>query len=570
MDRRSKTLHGYMEISGRQVNIREYAFWRDFPMGYHELYQSFKWEIPSLYNIAYFICDRHPDGDLALIYEDEYGKVTNYTFGDLRRLSNKLASALIALGLSRGDRIGIVLSQQPETIITHLAGFKMGAINVPLFTLFGPDALEYRLQNCGAKAVLVDGENLAKVLEIRPHLKCLQYIVCTGEKAGADGVISFGRLIEDGSAEFGMVASASADPALIIYTSGTTGPPKGALHAHRVLAGHLPGVEMSHNFFPQPGDRFWTPADWAWIGGLIDVLFPSLYHGVPVLACRLKKYDPEKALFLMAKHHITNVFLPPTALKMMRPVSGIREKFSLALRTVASGGEPLGAEILEWGRAELDVEINEFYGQTEANLLVSNCSSLMTVKPGSMGRPVFGHSLAVVDAAGRPLPAGSVGEIAVKKGDPVMFLSYWKNEEATAGKFRGDWMLTGDAAYIDPDGYFWFSGRNDDVITSSGYRIGPSEIEDCLLKHPAVAIAAVIGSPDQLRGQIVKAFVKLLDGYEPSDQLAESIKEFVKVRLAAHEYPREIEFIEEMPMTVTGKIKRSDLRNIDKEKKGGN
>jgi acetyl-CoA synthetase len=538
-------------------------------MDYHERYNGFQWDIPSLYNIAYFICDRHPGGNPALIHEDDDGSVTPYSFGDLRKLSNRLANALSGLGLGRGDRIAILLSQRPETLIAHLAGFKMGAVNVPLFTLFGPDALEYRLHDCGAKAVFVDGENLAKILEIRPRLESLQHIVRTGEGERPDGVISFTGLLENAADEFGMAATSSEDPALIIYTSGTTGPPKGALHAHRVLAGHLPGVAMSHNSFPQPGDRFWTPADWAWIGGLIDVLFPSLYHGVPVLACRLKKYDPEKALSLMAKHRVKNVFLPPTALKMTRPLSGIKEKFPLGLRTVASGGEPLGTEILEWGRTELGLDINEFYGQTEANLLISNFSALMAVKPGSMGRPVFGHRLSVVDREGHPLPAGSSGEIAVKKGDPVMFLSYWKDKAATAEKFRGEWMLTGDAAHVDHDGYFWFSGRKDDVITSAGYRIGPSEIEDCLLKHPAVAVPAVIGSPDEIRGQVVKAFIKLKEGYEPSSRLAGDIKEFVRVRLAAHEYPREVEFIAEIPVTVTGKIKRGDLRKLDTRKEKG-
>lgn len=536
-------------------------------MEYDNLYKAFRWDVPSHFNIARYICDRHINETLALIYEDDLGKIAKYTFGDLKNLSNKLANALTGMGLSMGDRIGIVLSQRPETIIIHLGGFKTGIITVPLFTLFGVDALEYRLQNSGAKAVFVDQDNLEKIIEIRPRLEHLHYVVCMGEKTGASDVLSFEDLLQKSSEVFAPVATSAEDPALMIYTSGTTGPPKGALHAHRVLIGHLPGVEMSHTFFPQKGDRFWTPADWAWIGGLIDVLLPSLYHGVPVVACRFKKYDTEKALSLMARHHVKNVFLPPTALKLMRPFSGIKKRFPLELRTVASGGEVLGTEVLEWGRSELGLEINEFYGQTEANLLISNCSSLMPVKPGSMGRAVFGHTLAVVDQEGVPLPPGQTGEIAVKKGDPVIFLSYWNEPEKTAQKFRGEWMLTGDIASCDENGYFWFNGRTDDVITSAGYRIGPSEIEDCLLKHPAVEITAVIGVPDEIRGQVIKAYIKLKEGYKPSFQLSGSIKEFVKVRLAAHEYPREVEFIEEMPVTVTGKIKRSDLRRMNAREK---
>lgn len=537
---------------------------------YQEIYQNYSWEIPDQYNIAEYICDRYA-GDrnrLALIYEDENGRVSKYTFKDLKQLSNKLANVYTHLGVGRGDRIGLVLSQQPETVIAHIAGFKIGAINIPLFTLFGPEALEYRLSNSEAKIVLVDSENLPKIIKIKPKLENLKYVICIGKPTiVGGGLIIFQDELENASDEFTPVKTTSEDPAIIIYTSGTTGPPKGALHAHRVVLGHLPGVEVSHNFFPQPGDLFWTPADWAWIGGLIDVLFPSLHHGVPVLACRFKKFDPEEAIKLMIKYKVKNTFLPPTALKMMRSLTGIKENFGLELRTVASGGEPLGEEILSWGRTELGLEINEFYGQTEANLLVSNCSEIMPIKPGSMGRAVPGHTLAIVDEQGNPLPASQLGEVAVKRGDPVMFLGYWQNEEATKAKFAGDWLLTGDAASIDQDGYFWFNGRKDDVITSAGYRIGPSEIEDCLLKHPAVFISAVVGIPDDLRGQIVKAFIKLNENYLPSKELTDDIKNFVKSRLAAHEYPREIEFVEDIPMTVTGKIKRNELRQLETGKK---
>lgn len=541
---------------------------------YEKIYSDFTWEIPANYNIGIDICDRHASADkqkLALIYEDKDGRIQNYTFLDVKLLSNKLANLLQSLGMARGDRFGIVLSQQPETVIAHVAGFKLGLINIPLFTLFGPEALEYRLSNSKTKVVIVDEENLEKILAIKPNLEALQTIICVGRPdIIGDNVLLLERELEKASDKFEPVQTNADDTALIIYTSGTTGPPKGALHAHRVLLGHLPGVEVSHNFFPHEGDLFWTPADWAWIGGLIDVLFPSLHHGVPVVAYRAKKFDPEKILEFIARHKIKNIFMPPTALKLLRSAKDIRSRHNLQIRSIASGGEPLGEEVLNWAKKELGITINEFYGQTEANMLISNCEAIMEIKPGSMGRPVPGHILTVVDEHGNPLGAGETGEIAVKKGDPVMFLMYWENEPATRKKFAGDWLLTGDTGHYDEDGYFWFEGRTDDVITSAGYRIGPSEIEDCLLKHPAVSLSAVVGSPDEIRGDIVKAFIILKDGYADTPETAAEIQKFVKNRLAAHEYPREIEFVKELPMTVTGKVKRGDLRKLELERKNNN
>jgi acetyl-CoA synthetase len=540
---------------------------------YEKIYAEFKWSIPENYNIAIDICDRHAAMDekrLALIYQDSAGKVEEYTFGDLRQQSNKLANLLVHQGMVKGDRLGIILSQQAEALIAHLAGFKLGLITIPLFGLFGPEALEYRLQNSNTKTVIVNFENLEKVLEIAPNLETLQTIICVDHPVSAmhEKVIDYASEMQKASDRFTPITTTAEDPALIVYTSGTTGPPKGALHAHRVLLGHLPGVELPHNFFPQPEDTFWTPADWAWVGGLLDVLFPSLHHGIPVVAFRAKKFDPEESLELIARHKIRNTFMPPTALKMLRSIKGIKNNFDIRLRTVASGGEPLGEEMLNWGRTELGLDINEFYGQTEANLLLGNCAAIMPIKPGSMGRPIPGHNMSVVDERGNRLPAGEIGEIAVKRGDPVMFLGYWQNEKATKEKFVGDWMLTGDTGYFDEEGYFWFGGRNDDVITSAGYRIGPSEVEDCLLKHPAVAFAAAIGKPDEIRGNIVKAFIILNESCDASYTLEEEIKKFVKSRLAAHEYPREIEFVKELPMTVTGKVKRGELRQIEMNKKG--
>jgi acetyl-CoA synthetase len=527
---------------------------------YQEAYQSFQWEIPERYNIGVDACDKwaHTPDELALIYLDENWNQTHYTRGQLLELSNRLANALSGLGVERGDRVGILLPQCPETALSHLAAYKLGGIAVPLFTLFGPEALEYRLNNSGCKALVTDGANVQKVLDIKERLPQLELIIQEGEPR--PGCLDFYELIQKASPDFTAVDTSCDDPALIIYTSGTTGPPKGALHAHRTLLGHLPGVEFPHNFFPQPDDCFWTPADWAWAGGLLDVLLPSLVRGVPVIAHRFKKFDPEQAFKLMAEFKVKNSFLPPTALKIMRQVPRPRERFGFNLRSAACAGEPMGAELYNWGKEELGLEINEFYGQTEINLLVATCADCMEIKPGSMGLPVPGHLVDILNEKGERLPTGSEGEVALKTPDPVAFLEYWQNPQATREKFLGDWCLTGDLAYKDADGYLWFRGRNDDLITSAGYRIGPAEIEDCLLKHPAVAMAAVVGAPDKLRGTIVKAFVVPRPSAEIDQELYQDIQGFVKTRLAAHEYPREIEFVNELPMTATGKIKRNVLR----------
>ncbi|MBW1735459.1 MAG: AMP-binding protein, partial [Deltaproteobacteria bacterium] len=474
---------------------------------YEEVYGAFRWEIPEYYNIGVDICDKwaRQRYRTALLYEVE-GTTRTYTFWDLKRLSNRLANAFKAMGIGRGDRMGILLPQCPETAISHIAIYKVGGVALPLFSLFGPDALQYRLSDSGARGIITDEANLPKIMEIRDQLPELTHVVVVG-KNPPDDVLGFDDLLEKGRPDFEPVETRGEDPALIIYTSGTTGPPKGALHAHRTLLGHMPGVEFPHNFFPREDDLFWTPADWAWIGGLIDVLFPSWHHGIPVVAHRARKFDPEEAFYLLEKYGIRNAFMPPTALKMMRQVPDPRSRYDYRMRTIGSGGETLGEELLAWGREVMGLSINEFYGQTEVNLVVGTCAEVMEPRAGSMGRAVPGHTVEVVDEEGNPVGPGTVGEIAVRGPDPVMFLEYWNNPQATKDKYDGPWCLTGDLGRKDEDGYFWFVGRKDDLITSSGYRIGPAEIEDCLMKHAAVAMVAVVGSPDPVRGEVVKAFI---------------------------------------------------------------
>ena len=532
---------------------------------YDELLREFRWRVPAQFNIGVEVCDRwakREPGKLAIVAAHPDGRTQDVSYGWLRETSNRLANALVAHGVGRGDRVAIMLPQAPEVAAIHIAIYKLGGIALPLATLFGIDALAYRLQDAGAKALITNTQGIAKIAEIRraqgDALAGLGLILSID--GPGDGALGFDETLARASADFAAVPTAADDPAMMIYTSGTTGQPKGALHAHKVLLGHMPGIELPHEFFPQPGDRFWTPADWAWAGGLLDCLLPSLYCGVPVVARRFDKFDPEEAFAVMARHGVRNAFIPPTALRMLRAVPNPRERHELKLRSVGSGGEALGAETFEWGKAALGVTVNEFYGQTECNLVIGSCASIGMARAGAMGKAIPGHTVAVIDAQGHPVKPGTVGQIAVKRPDPVMFLEYWGRPQATRDKFIGDWMTTGDQGTTDEEGYFTFVGRDDDVITSAGYRIGPGEIEDCLIKHPAVALAAAVGKPDPVRTEIVKVFIVLKAGRTPSDALASEIQDFVRTRLSAHEYPREIAFIDEMPMTTTGKVIRRLLR----------
>ncbi len=517
----------------------------------------FAWSIPARFNIARAICDRHAAADrVALVWEG--GAIG---FAGLRDMACRLANTLIAHGIRPGDRVAILLPQCVETAAAHIAAYRMGAIALPMFPLFGPEALAFRLRDSGARVLITNHEGLAKLDGIRPQT--LETVLCT-EGAGP-GALDLHALLARASPEHDVLDTAADDPALILYTSGTTGQPKGVLHAHRVLLGMLPGVELPHDLFPQPGDRMWTPADWAWAGGLLDVLLPSLFHGVPVLAHRFQKFDPDEAFALMARHRIRNAFLPPTALKLMRTVPN-PGRHGAALRSIGSGGERLGVELLAWGKEAFGRVINEFYGQTEANLTVGGCATLLPPRQGAMGRAYPGHDVRVLDPNGAERPPGEQGELAVRVDSPALFLKYWNNPDATFRKLvigpgGARYLRTGDMARADGEGFLWFLGRDDDVISSAGYRIGPDEIEQCLMRHPAVGMVAVIGVPDAMRGEAVRAFVVPAPGHEPGPALAAAIQDFVKSRLSPHEYPRSIVFRDALPTTVTGKIRRRDLRD---------
>ena len=524
---------------------------------WHALSASFRWQLPAQYNIAERCCDswaaREPDR-IALIDVAADGAVRNWTYGQLAEASNRLANAFRARGVGRGDRVAVLLPQGPAVLITHFATMKLGAVALPLFTLFGPDALRYRLADSGTRLVVTDGANLEKLLALRADLSALQDVFAL-ENARAP-VRDFWAEIDAAHRAFSPVVTGPDDPAVIIYTSGTTGSPKGVLHGHRFLAGHLPSVALHHDFFPQPGDLAWTPADWAWIGGLMDMAMPCLHYGVPLVSHRMRKFDPDAAFDLIAQQKVRNLFLPPTALKLMRSAT---VPANVNIRSIGSGGESLGPEILDWGHSALGVSINEFYGQTECNLVVTTCASVMEQRPGWMGKATPGFDVAILDADGTPMPDGETGQIAVRRGTPCMFLHYWGQPEKTAEKFTGDWMCTGDLGLRNPDGYFRYVAREDDVITSAGYRIGPGEIEDCLTGHPDVVMAAAVGIPDPVRTQVVRAFVVLRDGAD-TQGLEKALINRVRARVSPHVAPRDVIFRDSLPMTATGKIMRRELR----------
>ena len=520
------------------------------------------WRIPARYNIAWDICDRHAGATpaRALVWEGGHGRGASYTFGDLKRLSDRLASALRGLGVERGGRVALMLAQTPEHVVAHLAIFKLGAVSLPLSRLFGPDALRYRLQDSGTCALLTDTDNVAKVLAIRDDLPDLRHVIVCDLPAGQappPGTLDYERTIEQGRDDFAPVVTAADDPALLIYTSGTTGPPKGALHAHRYLLGYN-GVDYANNFF-RAGDLYWSPADWAWVGGLLVGLFCPLAHGVPVLASTAR-FEPAAALDLMARHGVTNTLLSATALRKMAVQVESPRRDGLRLRCILSGGEKVTSEIYDWVQARLGLGINEVYGQTEANILIGENEPLIPPRREPLGRPYPGHVIAIVDDEGRPVPRGQTGVIAVRRDDPVLMLGYWNRPEQTAAASRGEWFLTGDLGTADDEGWIHFKGRADDVINSAGFRIGPAEVEGCLLKHPAVEQCAVIGVPDAVRGEAVKAFVLLAPGYTGSPTLASELGDRVRQHLGAFQRPRDIEWVTELPMTVSGKIKRGELR----------
>jgi acetyl-CoA synthetase len=566
----------------------------------HEaLHAGFYWQLPARFNIAQACCTRWAQDPrtaqrVAITWQQEAGARGALSFGQLHTQAQRLSQALRRLGVQHGDRVAVVMPQRPQTAVAHMALYQIGAVAMPLSMLFGPEALAYRLQDSGAVLAIVDETSITNLLTVRQQCPALKTLL-TVDAAQGQGDVDWDRLMLANDAAsgppFATADTAASDPAVLIYTSGTTGPPKGALIAHGALIGNLSGFVCSQNWFglghPAESDEvFWSPADWAWTGGLMDALLPTLYFGRPVVAYQ-GRFTPERAFELMQQHRVTHSFLFPTALKaMMKAVPQPRTQFNLRLRCVMSAGEAVGDAVFDWCQSALGLTVNEMFGQTEINYIVGNCGSYVDAhgqrqpawpaRPGSMGRAYPGHQVAVIDDAGQECPRGTAGDVALHRqdrhghDDPVFFLGYWRNEAATLNKFTGSpqnsWCRTGDTAVMDADGYLWYQGRSDDVFKAAGYRIGPSEIENCLVKHPAVANAAVVPKPDAQRGALVKAYVVLAAGFVGDATLIQALQTHVRGQLAPYEYPKEIEFINALPMTTTGKVQRRVLRLQEEER----
>jgi acetyl-CoA synthetase len=577
---------------------------------YDTLHANFRWSVPREFNLAEACCGRwarRQPRAVALRYERSNGQVDLYSFGQLQRAANQLAHRLRQEGVRRGDRVAIVLPQCFETAVAHIAAYQLGAVAMPLSLLFGPEALSYRLQDSGAVLALVDESALNSVRVLRAELPALRTVLAVAVQADTvlvPGELHYEQALHGLPMHFDGVSTLADDAAVLIYTSGTTGPPKGALIPHRALMGNLPGFVCSQNGFgftcfnavEEPGVPpnesravFWSPADWAWTGGLMDALLPTLYFGRTIVA-HAGRFSPEKAFELIQAHGVTHTFLFPTALKaMMKAVPRPADRYRLqTLRAIMSAGEAVGDAVFAYCQTQLGITVNEMFGQTEMNYIVGNCAMngrtdapiCWPAKPGSMGRPYPGHRVAVIDEEGVECPRGVPGDVAVHRldvqgePDPIFFLGYWNKSDATQAKFTGDptssWCRTGDMAIMDEDGYLWYQGRSDDMFKAAGYRIGPSEIENCLVKHPSVANAAVVPKPDLERGAVVKAYVVLAAGFAPSDVLIDELQQHVRARLAPYEYPKEIEFIEALPMTTTGKVQRRVLRLQEEERAAQN
>jgi acetyl-CoA synthetase len=527
------------------------------------------WQIPrrSGANIAADTVGRHAAGSkaehLALVHEDADGTVRSWTFRALDKFARRMASSLARSGVAPGQPVGVHLGQGPETAIAHLACYYCGAIVCTMSELYGPDTLSHILRDTGLRTLITRRRAGALATALDQAADPVR-LVTTDDESGEN----FWLLLESGDEAFTALEPASDSPALLMYTSGSTGRPKGMLHAHRVLDAYLPTVRLFYNLsMDEPGAVFWSPADWAWVGGLLDLVLPAWAHGQTVLSWS-GRFEPPAALALMARHRVTHTFMTPTALKRLAEVTEPRKELDLRLRYVCSGGESLPGEVVRWCEQQLGAVCNEFYGLTEFNHLVGNCRAIYPVRPGSMGRAYPGHDVRLVDDVGQEVPRGEVGEIVASPGDPTLFLGYWGQPGIPESLRLGAFIRTRDLARMDDDGYIWYQGRNDDLIKSAGYRIGPAEVEDTLLKHPSVAEAAVIASPDPERGAIVKAFVRLKEGTVPSEELVRVLQQLVKTDLAAYKYPRAVEFVDSFPLTSSGKIRRSELRRLEYEAKG--
>ena len=557
---------------------------------YAALHQGFGWKVPKRFNMAQACCGQWAaqaaTAQHHAVREHVAGQGLgrSWTFGQLQQDANRLSRVLRSQGVQRGDRVAIVMPQRYETAVAYMAVLQMGAVAMPLSMLFGPEALSFRINDSQTRVAVCDESTVQALLHAGADCPGLQTLLGVGE-AGALADLDLNQAMAASASTFKPVSTLAEEPAVLIYTSGTTGNPKGALIPHRALIGNLTGFVCSQNWFgfdPFKVERpskavFWSPADWAWTGGLMDALLPSLYFGRPIVAFN-GRFSPETAFEILQSHAVTHTFLFPTALKaMMKAVPEVKGRYRLKLQAMMSAGEAVGDAVFAYVQQQMGVTVNEMFGQTEINYVVGNCTRLWPAKPGSMGKGYPGHQVAVIDDAGQLCPPGTAGEVAVNRfdvhgqPDPVFFLGYWNNDKATKAKYTGNWCRTGDLAVCDEDGYLWYQGRTDDMFKAAGYRIGPGEIENCLVKHPAVANAAVVPKPDKDRGALVKAYVVMSPDWQSrrptgpgqtafDDEVRRDLQAHVRGLLAPYEYPKEIEFIDQLPMTTTGKVQRRVLR----------
>ncbi len=521
--------------------------------------------LPARANIAadtFGLHARGPRADrVAIRFEALDGVVTDITYAALDDAVRRVATMLGTLGVRPGDRVAIHTNARPETVVAHLACYRLGAIATALSQRYGPDTLRHCLRDSGARVLVTEASAWRPVAELRRDLPDLQHVLVVGDAGPGE------RPFEDwrrAAPQPGPpLDTAAEDPALLVYTSGSTGQPKGVLHAHRLLHGYTPSIALFYDLsLDMPDAVLWTPADWGWLAAWVDTIWPALQLGHR-LVCSPHRFEPDWALDFMARHRVTHTLLLPTGLNRLAQIADPRAGRDLRLRCIFTGGEPLPASTLAWVEERLRTVLNEGYGMSEVNHMIGNCRALRPIRPGSMGWEYPGHVAALVDEAGVPVPDGEVGEIVTVPTTPTLFLGYWNRPDLTAAMRLGPWVRTRDLAVRDADGYFWYRGRSDDLIKAGGTRIGPTEIEDALMAHPAVAEAAVIGVPDPARGQAVKACIRLAAGMVGDDALVEALRRHVRDRLGSFKVPRYFAFLAEFPLTSSGKISRSVLRRSE-------
>ncbi len=531
------------------IDIREFA---DAP--YEAVSEAFEWEIPNDWNVGRAICDVHAGRDRpALRYRRADGDTVECSFAEIGRRASSLASQLSRWGIGRGDRVGIALSQRPETLVSHVGTYKLGGVAVPTSVLTGSDELRYRLEKADVSALITVPEIAAAIDFDAVDLEVCLIVGETDEhRRWTDALAS-------GDSSFETRTTKADDPCMITFTSGTTGHPKGVVHAHRCLAPYHLGFEVMGEF-PNEDAVVFTPADWAWIAGTFDTTFPAWYNGQTVVGYESETFVPTDVFELLAEYGVTHSLLTPTMLRMMKEADVSPRSYDFELDVIITGGEPASESLFEWvDDAFSDVTLNEHFGQTEADLLTTNSNVITGKRNTSLGRPIPGHEVAIIDDDGERLPRGEIGRIAVARPDPAIMLEYWDEPEKTAEAFTDEWLDTGDRGYRDEDGFFWFAGRGDDLIVSSGYRISPVEVERKIREHGDVRDVVVFGTPDERRGAIVTAAVDA-DPRRDEDELRGEIVQLVKEEKAKYKYPRRIEFVDSVPRTSTNKTDRESIK----------